>query len=614
MTASNINIQTWKYHIGQSITTVCIAANGDTVLAGLSDKRVVCLDGSGALRWKSNFDNIAWQVGLSRNGETAVIGTNSRQLWGQDKCGIFCFDPSGSLRWQKNLTTSVLGLALSADGRTIAVITSTRQLRLFNELGGELNQQQLSGIGPYTEHGGVALSAEGYVVAVYAGTNQAYILGHDGVPVATYQTRGIVAALDVSDDGTNIVVGDSDGWVYNLDGRGKLLWKAPVADKIWSVTINSEEKTLLVGCGRKEGDLYQYDHSGQLLWHHEVDAAVIDTAVGESGFPVMTRTYTGSVYILDKSGEILYETPHNNSINSAAISTTGSHFIVGTKDGSLYYTQVPSKDALTKIVTSEDDSGNASETPFGQKGFINSLLSNLPLYPSVTARPEQLRLDAAVPKEVFIGHSFILAVAVRQPTSAQISEEELTLVRSNTMLLDWPRTQDYIQLRIQLNAPDCEIDEAPDPSIRLYRGLDSPIFFFHLRPKKRGRISIIVHVLYDGDNMGSARIHTRSRKEPAQVAGAVELEIFSSGLDHEFEPDALRLFDLMLALLDTEELRTLCFRIEIEYEDLGGESRQGKVRELVRRMQRLHRLGDLYAGIQQMAAQNKVDLSTYQCQ
>ncbi len=44
---------------------------------------------------------------------------------------------------------------------------------------------------------------------------------------------------------------------------------------------------------------------------------------------------------------------------------------------------------------------------------------------------------------------------------------------------------------------------------------------------------------------------------------------------------------------DTEELRTLCFDLGVEYDDLPGEGRAGKVRELVRYIERHERIYDL---------------------
>ena len=53
------------------------------------------------------------------------------------------------------------------------------------------------------------------------------------------------------------------------------------------------------------------------------------------------------------------------------------------------------------------------------------------------------------------------------------------------------------------------------------------------------------------------------------------------------------LHKVIVTHFNEEELRTLCFTLEVDYDDLGGEGIAGKARELVMRMQRRHRLLDL---------------------
>ena len=47
-----------------------------------------------------------------------------------------------------------------------------------------------------------------------------------------------------------------------------------------------------------------------------------------------------------------------------------------------------------------------------------------------------------------------------------------------------------------------------------------------------------------------------------------------------------RLYEVLVARFDREELRTLCFKLGVDYADLPGEGRDAKARELVRYMSR----------------------------
>ena len=61
------------------------------------------------------------------------------------------------------------------------------------------------------------------------------------------------------------------------------------------------------------------------------------------------------------------------------------------------------------------------------------------------------------------------------------------------------------------------------------------------------------------------------------------------------QPDATQLHQFLVAHFSLEELKTLCFNLGVEYEDLAGEGRSDKARELVKAMQRRTRLEHLVA-------------------
>jgi hypothetical protein len=59
------------------------------------------------------------------------------------------------------------------------------------------------------------------------------------------------------------------------------------------------------------------------------------------------------------------------------------------------------------------------------------------------------------------------------------------------------------------------------------------------------------------------------------------------------EPYRTRLRRLLAAHFDAEELRTLCFDLGIDYDDLRGEGKAGKARELITYLERRGRLDEL---------------------
>jgi hypothetical protein len=145
-----------------------------------------------------------------------------------------------------------------------------------------------------------------------------------------------------------------------------------------------------------------------------------------------------------------------------------------------------------------------------------------------TPSPQLLRLDAAVPNKVQLNKAFDLAVTVRQTSSPVLSEDDLPVVKSGDVQASWPKSQSYVRLRIQVSAPDCEIHGEDNRLFRLFWGQDSPMFYFHLTPKKQGVISIIVRVYQEHDWLGSARVHTIAYE---QIVGSVQVEITSQKME-----------------------------------------------------------------------------------
>lgn len=62
----------------------------------------------------------------------------------------------------------------------------------------------------------------------------------------------------------------------------------------------------------------------------------------------------------------------------------------------------------------------------------------------------------------------------------------------------------------------------------------------------------------------------------------------------------LKLRDNLAALFDSKELKELCFELDIDYEDLAGESRKAKILDLVAYCERHNLLIDLKAEISRL--------------
>lgn len=175
---------------------------------------------------------------------------------------------------------------------------------------------------------------------------------------------------------------------------------------------------------------------------------------------------------------------------------------------------------------------------------------------------ESLRLDVAVPEEVEIGKAFDLAMAIRYAASPYLSELGPN-IKSGEVIVESPKSEATIRLRIELSAPDCEIREDSSYVYSFQKGENSPPFYFHLTPQKHGEISVIVRIYQQQDLVGNARIHTVVKET---VAGQVTTNIYVFDPDPE-DQIRINLRETVQESFDVEELKSVCFDVGIDHDN-----------------------------------------------
>ena len=153
---------------------------------------------------------------------------------------------------------------------------------------------------------------------------------------------------------------------------------------------------------------------------------------------------------------------------------------------------------------------------------------------------QTLRVDAAVPEQVFVNRTFDLAVAVRQMSSPQLALKDLTHVESGDLPTIWEAHIPFINLRAEVDAPDCEISGKTSIPFRLIRGKDASPHYFHLKPLREGDLSIVVTVYQEDYALGSARVSTVAAAQTTLPAVQVPLIVSSQALWTDCE---VRIYD-----------------------------------------------------------------------
>jgi hypothetical protein len=192
-----------------------------------------------------------------------------------------------------------------------------------------------------------------------------------------------------------------------------------------------------------------------------------------------------------------------------------------------------------------------------------------------------LRLDVAVPAEVKMKRPFVLAVAIRQLDSPVLSEKHLDQVDSDDFEVEWPDDQDALDLTVEIDAPDCRITSDRQSPVRLWRDHDSPVLRFHLIAEAAGPISIIVTVFQDEYPLGSTWLESVATTKPlAQVETAVQSQPLVA------QSSVVKLFDQIYSAFIVDELKTIAFRLNIDYEEFVRDTKSGTIRELILLCQR----------------------------
>lgn len=198
---------------------------------------------------------------------------------------------------------------------------------------------------------------------------------------------------------------------------------------------------------------------------------------------------------------------------------------------------------------------------------------------------EHLRLDTAIPSKVYNAQPFDIAVAMRQLTAPVLTVDELHRLKPGSLQPSWPSDSSSIQLRVEINAPDCDFSGADSYNFQLYQGQNSPVYYCKLIPRSLGEISLIFSVFQGAFWIGSARISTLVQDK---IVGNVQTIVSSYAIEQRN-----LLHQILVKYFNDSELNNLSFKLGVEYEMLSGRTKQDKARELITFLERRNRVSEL---------------------
>ncbi|AGB02595.1 outer membrane protein assembly factor BamB family protein [Methanoregula formicica] len=189
-------------------------------VSNTTSNKVTFYDRSGRIVW----DYVTYQPPLA----SAVLPNTGDIVVGTEDGRIIGLDRNGSVRWTTVVDAPVLSFAASADGSTL-VAAGDSNYDSWIHYGERLSPYDLffldgtgSVLGKYQTRGQntVAVSRNGSVIAVIGGRfGNLMMFNRTGTMTGERSFPGAGTALDISDDGTRLVVETSEGRVYALDGK-----------------------------------------------------------------------------------------------------------------------------------------------------------------------------------------------------------------------------------------------------------------------------------------------------------------------------------------------------------------------------------------------------------
>ena len=142
-----------------------------------------------------------------------------------------------------------------------------------------------------------------------------------------------VYSLDISPDGSYIVVGSRDYKVYLIDREGVLLWSYKTQSYVESVAISLDMRHIAVGSDK----IYFFSKNGSLMWSYET-GHIRSLAVSSNHIVVGTVAPYGNILLFNKEGKLIWRfILIGDCIESVAISSDERYIVAGDWDNKVYF-------------------------------------------------------------------------------------------------------------------------------------------------------------------------------------------------------------------------------------------------------------------------------------
>ncbi|RBH59053.1 MULTISPECIES: methyltransferase domain-containing protein [Pseudomonas] len=223
----------WSRHFGSAVVSLSITADVELLAVACKNRHLTVLSREGELHWSHRFADDVTATAIASTHHVAV-GTQ-RPLDGTGTA--YLFDAHGKELFNAVLESPVYSVTLSADGARLTILCKNQTRHIVTRVENTYQFSQtrdphpqdsghcdrllafkdrvLSGQEQYARTSSVALS-QGGTAAIGSLDGKIHLLNHHGKPLWSRQVDGEVWALAISENGSIIVSGCTDGTVKLL--------------------------------------------------------------------------------------------------------------------------------------------------------------------------------------------------------------------------------------------------------------------------------------------------------------------------------------------------------------------------------------------------------------
>lgn len=188
---------------------------------------------------------------------------------------------------------------------------------------------------------GVGITDDGSMIVGGSGDFYLYAFNRTGGILWKYKTHGAVNDVSITPKGDRIAATSfvtPDSAIYLLDSRGNLLWKKSLENLSKGVDLAYDGSAVAVGLANNK--IKVLDRNGALLWGYETRSSpwgVWDVALKRDGGLVAGSDDT-YFYVLSPKGELLFNDSKGTGkyIHSVAVSNEGDYIGVVSHDKGIY--------------------------------------------------------------------------------------------------------------------------------------------------------------------------------------------------------------------------------------------------------------------------------------